>query len=60
MTYKRSAFVFMASLAIALGIIIVRPGVANRNVPPDRVLAESSELAIIQLSPVRLVISGVR
>ena len=57
MTYKTTAFVFLASLAIALGIIMVRPGVTNRNVPPDRLLAQSSELATAQFSRVRLVIS---
>ena len=56
MTYKTSALVFMASLAIALGIV-VRPGVTNRNAPPDRLLAESPELAAAQFSRVRLVIS---
>jgi hypothetical protein len=57
MTYKTSALVFMASLAIALGIVVVRPGVTNRNAPPDRLLAESPELAAAQFSRVRLVVS---
>jgi hypothetical protein len=57
MIYKISALVFMASLAIALGIIMVRPGITNRKVAPDRLLAESSELATAQFSRVRLVIS---
>ena len=57
MTYKTPAVVFMASLAIALGIIMVRSSVTNRNAAPDRLVSESSELATAQFSRVRLVIS---
>jgi hypothetical protein len=57
--YKTSAFVVMASLAIALDVIWVLP-VSNDRVQSDRRVAESSELSSIQLWRVRLVISIVK
>ena len=60
MTYKTSAFVFTASLAIAPGIIMVLQVVPNNPVRSDRHVAESSELASAQFSRVRLVISIVK
>jgi hypothetical protein len=60
MTYKRSAFLFMASLALALGIFAVLQVASNNRVRSDRHVAESSELASAQFSRVRLVISSVK
>jgi hypothetical protein len=57
MTYKTSAFVFMASLGFALGVFEVLQIVSDNHARSDRRVAESSELASAQLSRVRLVIS---
>jgi hypothetical protein len=60
MAYKTSAFVFMASLGCALGIIMVLQVVPNNRVRLDPRVAEGSELASAQFSRVRLVISSVK
>jgi hypothetical protein len=60
MTYKTSAFVFMASLGFALGIMTVLHVASNTHVRSDQRVAENSDLASAELSRVRLVISSVK
>jgi hypothetical protein len=60
MTYKTSAFMFVASLAFALGIIMVLPVVSNQRVRSDGPVVDRSELVSAQLSRVWLVIGNVK
>jgi hypothetical protein len=59
-TYKASAFLFMASSVCALAVVIGTHVVSNNRMRSDRQVVQTSELTSVQLSRVRLVISNVK